>query len=153
MTIRRPLGTIGRIAAAITLVVCGWLAVVVALTFGSAPGKSMAIIGPPSQALAAVAKANGRILASNDYVTLARSDDAGFVARLYAAGALLVLDAEQAGGCSGLPPSLGFVIASEAKQSSLAAAKLDCFVASAPLRKRFAFVAGNDGGNSYDEYF
>ena len=34
------------------------------------------------------------------------SDDAGFVARLYAAGALLVLDAEQAGGCSGLSPSL-----------------------------------------------
>ena len=104
MTTRRPLATIGRIAGAITLVVCGWLAVVVALTFGSAPGKSMAIIGPPSQALAAVVRANGHILASNNYVTLARSDDAGFVARLYAAGALLVLDAEQAGGCSGLPP-------------------------------------------------
>jgi flagellar biosynthetic protein FliQ len=24
---------------------------------------------------------------------------------------------------------------------------MDCFVASAPLHKRFAFVAGNDGGN------
>ena len=65
----------------------------------------MAIIGPPAQALAAVVQANGRILASNDYVTIARSDEAGFVARLYAAGALLVLDAEQAGGCSGLPSS------------------------------------------------
>jgi hypothetical protein len=54
--------------------------------------------------LAAVVKANGRILASNRYVTIARFDDAGFVAHLYAAGALLVLDAEQAGGCSGLPP-------------------------------------------------
>ena len=64
----------------------------------------MAIVGPSSQALAVIAKANGRILASNDYVTIARSDDAGFVARLYAAGALLVLDAEQAGGCSGLLP-------------------------------------------------
>jgi hypothetical protein len=93
----------GRIAGAIALVVAGWLAVVVALTFGSAPGKSMAVIGPPSQALAAIAKANGRILASNNYVTIARSDDADFVGRLYAAGALLVLDAEQAGGCSGLP--------------------------------------------------
>jgi hypothetical protein len=95
----------GRIAGAIALVAGGWLVVVIALTFGSAPGKSMAIIGPPAQALAVVAKANGRILASNDYVTIARSDDAGFVARLYAAGALLVLDAEQAGGCSGLPPT------------------------------------------------
>jgi hypothetical protein len=93
-----------RIAAAIALVVCGWLVVMTALTFGSAPGKSMAVIGPPSQALAAIAKANGRILASNNYVTIARSDDADFVGRLYAAGALLVLDAEQAGGCGGLPP-------------------------------------------------
>ena len=96
---------LGRIAGAIALVVFGWLAVVVALTFGSAPGKSMAIVGPPSQALAVIAKANGRILTSSNYVTIARSDDAGFVARLYAAGALLVLDAEQAGGCSGLPPA------------------------------------------------
>ena len=101
----RPL-PLGRIAGAIALVVLGWLAVVVALTFGSAPGKSMAVVGPQSQALAAIARANGRILASNDYVTITRSDDAGFVARLYAAGALLVLDAEQAGGCTGLPPSL-----------------------------------------------
>jgi hypothetical protein len=94
----------GRIAGAIGLVICGWVAVVVALTFGSAPGKSMAIIGPPSQALAVIARAEGRVLASSDYVTIARSDDTGFVGRLYAAGALLVLDAEQAGGCSGLPP-------------------------------------------------
>ncbi len=77
---------LGRIAGAIALVVFGWLAVVVA-------------------ALATIARANGRILASNDFVTIARSDDADFVVRLYAAGALLVLDAEQAGGCSGLPPN------------------------------------------------
>src|SRR5258708_38011626 len=37
------------------------------------------------------------------------------------------------------------VIASEAKQSTLALRKMDCFVACAPLRKRSAFVAGNDG--------
>ena len=100
----RRLRPLRRIAGTVALVACGWLAVVIALTFGSAPGKSMAIVGPPSQALAIIAKANGRVLAANDYVTFARSDDPGFVARLYAAGALLVLDAEQAGGCSGLPP-------------------------------------------------
>jgi hypothetical protein len=105
MTIEgRPLRPLGRIAGAIALVACTWLAVVVALTFLSAPGKSMAIVGPQAQALAAVTRANGRILASNGYVTIARSDDADFVGHLYAAGALLVLDAEQAGGCSGLPP-------------------------------------------------
>src|SRR6478736_3904139 len=96
--------TLRRIAGAVALVIGGWLAVVVALTFGSAPGKSMAIIGPPAEALAIIAKANGRVLAASSYVTLARSNDSDFVARLYAAGALLVLDAEQAGGCSGLPP-------------------------------------------------
>jgi hypothetical protein len=36
------------------------------------------------------------------------------------------------------------VIASEAKQSSHMIFVLDCFAAVAPLRKRFAFVAGND---------
>jgi hypothetical protein len=64
---------LGRIAGAIALVVAGWLAVIVALTFGSAPGKSMAIVAPPSKALAVIARANGRVLASNDYVTIARS--------------------------------------------------------------------------------
>jgi len=93
-----------RIAGAVALMACAWLVVVIALTFGSAPGKSMAIIGPPAQAMAIIAKANGRVLAASNYVTFARSDDSDFVARLYAAGALLVLDAEQAGGCSGLPP-------------------------------------------------
>jgi len=101
---RKLLRPVGRIAGAIALVAAGWLAVVIALTFGSAPGKSMAIVGPAAQTLAIVAKANGRILAANNYITIARSDDADFVTRLYAAGALLVLDAEQAGGCSGLPP-------------------------------------------------
>jgi hypothetical protein len=101
---RSRLRPLRRIAGACALVVCGWLAVVIALTFGSAPGKSMAIIGPSAQALAAIVAANGQVLAANDYVTFARSNDAGFVARLYVAGALLVLDAEQAGGCSGLPP-------------------------------------------------
>src|ERR1700704_5185345 len=103
--IRSGLPRMRRIAGAIALVVCGWLAVVIARTFGSAPGKSMAVIGPPAETLAIIAKANGRVLAASNYVTLARSDDADFVARLYAAGALLVLDAEQAGGCSGLPGS------------------------------------------------
>ena len=93
------------------------------MTFGSAPGKSIAVVGPASHALAVVAKADGRIVTSNDYVTIARSDDAGFVASLYAAGALLVLDAEQAGGCSGLPPP---VIASSrrTKQSNLSSSSV-----------------------------
>ena len=103
ITSRRP--PLRRLAAALAIVAGGWLAVIVTLTFGSATGKSMAVIGSPAQTLAAIAQANGQILAASGYVTIARSDEAGFVARLYAAGARLVVDADQAGGGSGLPPA------------------------------------------------
>jgi hypothetical protein len=93
-----------RIAGSAALVICGWLTLVVGLTFAAGPEKSIAIIGPQTQAIAAVVKAKGHILVAYDYVTIARSEEAGFVGRLYSAGALLVLDADQAGGCTGLPP-------------------------------------------------
>jgi hypothetical protein len=93
-----------RIAGAVALVVCGWLTLVIGLAFAASPEKSIAIIGPQAQAIAAVVKAKGHILVAYDYVTIARSEESGFVGRLYAAGAMLVLDADQAGGCSGLPP-------------------------------------------------
>lgn len=92
-----------RIAGGAALMVCGWLALLIALTFVS-PQRTIAVIGPQARAIAAVVQANGRILMSYDYVTIARSEEAGFVGRLYAAGAWLVLDADQAGGCTGLPP-------------------------------------------------
>jgi hypothetical protein len=96
--------SVAKVAGAITLVVAGWLMLVAGFTFAAGPEKSIAIIGPQAHAIAAVVKAKGHILVSYDYVTIARSENAGFVGRLYAAGALLVLDADQAGGCSGLPP-------------------------------------------------
>ena len=93
-----------RVAGAVALVVCGWLTLVVGLAFAAGPDKSIAIIGPQAQAIAAVVKAKGHILVAYDYVTIARSEEPGFVGRLYSSGALLVLDADQAGGCTGLPP-------------------------------------------------
>ena len=92
-----------RIAGAVALVGCGWLTLLTALTFAG-PQRTIAVIGPQAQAIAAVVTARGRILVAHDYVTIARSEEAGFVGRLYAAGAMLVLDADQAGGCTGLPP-------------------------------------------------
>lgn len=92
------------IAGAVALVTCGWLTLAIGLSFAAGPDKSIAVIGPQAQAIAAVVKAKGHILVAYDYVTIARSEEAGFVGRLYAAGALLVLDADQAGGCTGLPP-------------------------------------------------
>ena len=104
MTIRQRFHLPLRMAGAVTLVVCGWLTLVIGFAFAAGPDKSIAIIGPQAQAIAAVVKAKGHILVAYDYVTIARSGEAGFVGRLYAAGAMLVLDADQAGGCSGLPP-------------------------------------------------
>lgn len=96
---RRP----ARIAAYVALLVCGWLVLLIALTFAG-PQKTLAVIGPQAQTIAAIVEARGQILRAYGYVTLARSDQAGFVGRLYSAGALLVLDADQAGGCTGPPP-------------------------------------------------
>lgn len=93
-----------RIAGAVALVGCGWLTLTVGMAFFAGPDNSMAVLGPQAQAIAAVVKANGRVLMAYDYVTIARSRESGFVGRLYSAGALLVLDAEQAGSCTGLPP-------------------------------------------------
>src|SRR5262249_11720436 len=103
-TIRKRFRLPLRIAGAVALVVCGWLTLVIGLAFAAGPDKSIAIIGPQGQAIAAVVKAKGHILVAYDYVTIARSEEAGFVRRLYAPGALRVLDADQAGGCTGLPP-------------------------------------------------
>jgi hypothetical protein len=69
MTTDRPfwrwLRRLGRIAAGFAIVAFGWLVVVVGLTFTTAPGRSIAIIGPPSQALAAIVVAEGLVLSSN----------------------------------------------------------------------------------------
>jgi hypothetical protein len=102
-TTRSRLRTCSAATGVVAIVAAGWLGVVLGLTFFSPAGNAMAIVGLPEQAFAAVTRANGRVLSAGRYVTIARSDDAGFVAQLYAAGALLVLDAEQAGGCSGMP--------------------------------------------------
>jgi len=103
-TTSRSTAGAAKFAGAIALVVSGWLSLAIGLAFAAGPDKSIAVFGPQAQTIAAVIKANGHILMAYDFVTIARSDDPGFVGRLYAAGALLVLDAEQAGGCSGLPP-------------------------------------------------
>ncbi len=91
-----------RVAGALGLVASAWIAVLVALSFFSPAGHAIAILGSPERALSALAQAGGTVVSQGRYVTIARSDRAGFVARLYAAGALLVLDADQVGGCSGL---------------------------------------------------
>src|SRR5437763_10684939 len=92
-----------RCAAAMVFVLTVWTFVSAALAFAMPAGRSLAVIGPDG--IRAVVAAGGLLLKSNAVLVIARSDDPDFVTRLYAAGAMLVLDAEGAGGCTGLPPA------------------------------------------------
>jgi hypothetical protein len=83
------------------LVLGAWTAIAAALPFIMPPGRSVAVMGTSASSLNAVVAAGGSILRADGMVVIARSDDPQFVRRLYAAGALLVLDAEDSGGCSG----------------------------------------------------
>lgn len=86
-------------AAALVLAACTSISAAIALAMPA--GRSVAIIGPSADGVRAVAAADGLILRADRLIVIARSNDRDFVRRLYAAGALLVLDAEDAGGCSG----------------------------------------------------
>ena len=79
------------------------VAVVAGSTFGSRrPASRSRSSDRRQRALNAIAASGGHILQSNNFVTIAHSDDAGFVARLYANGAWFVLDADGAGGCGAI---------------------------------------------------
>ncbi|MDQ0473333.1 hypothetical protein [Labrys wisconsinensis] len=80
------------------------------------PGQPVLVFAAPSAGPSAsarlVAAAGGTVLAPGPLAdaALARSDAPDFAARLYAAGALLVVDAALAGPCTATPrsdPSLG----------------------------------------------
>jgi len=90
-----------RLLGAAGLVLAGWLSVSAALAFVVPPGRPTAVFVPGGDGARVVAAAGGSLLRADALVAIARSDDPGFVKRLYAEGALLVLDAEDAGGCSG----------------------------------------------------
>lgn len=78
-----------------------WTAIAAAMSFAAPAGTSLAVFGPRGRALAAVARADGRLIELGDNVVIARSDAPDFIRRLYAAGAVLVLDARIAEGCTG----------------------------------------------------
>jgi hypothetical protein len=90
-----------RSLAVIGLVLTVWTSIAAAFPFVMPPGRSLALIGPADASVAAVVAADGILLRADRLIVIARSDDPQFVRKLYAAGALLVLDAEDAGGCSG----------------------------------------------------
>jgi hypothetical protein len=90
-----------RSLAATGLVLAVWMSIAAVFPFFMPPGRSLALIGPAEASVSAVIAANGVLLRADRMIVIARSDDPQFVSKLYVAGARLVLDAEDAGGCSG----------------------------------------------------
>ena len=85
----------------VPLVFLAWAATAVAATFLQPAGRPVAVVaaGGRDAALAAVVAADGSILQVRGDTVIAVSDDPGFVAHLYRAGALLVVPGSP-GGCS-----------------------------------------------------
>lgn len=88
-------------AARAALVLAGWTAIFIALPFAGPAGRLTAVVGDPATAVTAVTRAGGRIVDVRGNVVLARGRD-GFAARLYRAGAPLVLEGRVAAGCLAL---------------------------------------------------
>ena len=88
-----------KFLAGAAAVLAAWLVFSAAFAFVVPPGRSVAVIAPSGAS--AIAAAGGMLLDASGPILITRSDDPDFVRRLYAAGALLVLDVEDAGGCTG----------------------------------------------------
>jgi hypothetical protein len=91
----------------------GVLALLIPVAVGARPvaGEPVAVIGSPfrSQAeeLRIVAAAGGDIVQTvNRFVTIAKSDDVDFIAKLYAAGAIGVIRSSILSGCLPANPTI-----------------------------------------------
>ena len=76
-----------------------WTCILVGMAFFSAPGSSVAIFTAPGRAAETAVEAGGSLEEFSSMIAITRSDQPGFVARLYGAGALLVIDARVVAGC------------------------------------------------------
>ncbi len=92
--------------AGAALAVLGLMTVLaVAGAFVLPPGTGLAVIGDPAAAMAAIVRADGLPVAAGPFAVTALSAGPGFAARLYGAGAFLVIAVPDPGGCVGLPVS------------------------------------------------
>ena len=87
-----------RVTAVAALVLGLWTLVMIALPFVGA-GRQVAVLGDDAAAFRAIRAAGGRVVERRRGATLARSSHPDFVARLYAAGAPLVIEGRVAAGC------------------------------------------------------
>jgi hypothetical protein len=83
----------------LALALLSWAAVVVMLTFTAKPGQPLAVVTLPGRGLEVVAIADGSFEGRGGPLVITRSQETGFVRRLYRAGALLVIDARVVLAC------------------------------------------------------
>ena len=75
------------------LVMLAWTGVLIGMAFTAAPGQPLAIVTLPGHGLEVAAAADGSYEGLGGPLVITRSAETGFVPRLYAAGALMVIDA------------------------------------------------------------
>jgi hypothetical protein len=86
----------------LALALLAWSGILLALTFTAPPGQPLAIVTLPGRGLDVVAAADGSFEGFGGPAVITRSKEAGFVRRLYAAGALMVIDARVVLACHNL---------------------------------------------------
>ena len=87
-----------RFAVGAALVLGAWTAILAGLALTMPPGTPLAVFAP-GHAMETVAEAHGSFEGFGRSIALTRSSEQAFAQRLYAAGALLVIDARVVMSC------------------------------------------------------
>ncbi|MGE0007096.1 MAG: hypothetical protein AB7S92_16090 [Parvibaculaceae bacterium] len=90
-----------RFALGAACVLVLWTAILAGLAFTLPPGAPLAVFAP-GRALETVAAAHGSFEGFGRSIAVTRSTEPGFAVRLYATGALLVIDARVVMSCRSL---------------------------------------------------
>jgi hypothetical protein len=98
---KRPLHRVLRFAAGAALVLALWTMILAGIAFTLPPGAPLAVFAP-GHALETVAGAQGSFEGFGRSIAITRSAEPGFTPRLYASGALLVIDARVVMSCRAL---------------------------------------------------
>ncbi len=83
----------------LALVLGVWVAVLAGMALFARPGDALAVVTWPGRGLDVVMQAEGSIESHGGTLILTRSKQPDFVARLYRAGALLVIDSRVVIAC------------------------------------------------------
>jgi hypothetical protein len=94
----------GRFLGAAVTALAAWFALAAAATLALEPSATVAVFAPLHSAVAATVHADARLINAGSGYVVIRGEREGFVRRLYAGGAWLVLPALTS-GCRGGGPS------------------------------------------------